>query len=302
MNASRLTCALLLAALGCSNANRPPASNEVVDSTTSKPDTTTPKPKELRITGFSTPESVLWDSRADVYLVSNISGSPTDRDDDGFISRVDPDGNIVQLRWIDGKQEGVELSAPKGSCVVGDMFLVTDLDQIRRFDRNDGSAKGSIVVPEAQQLNDLVCTGGGKAWVSDTATNKIHEIADVKVDMARALLDAPGVNGLAVDREDRLWAVADGKLFRIDKDGKRTDEHPLPDNATGLDGLVALEDGTMLVSSWSARAILYGRPGEVFMPLFEDLQSPADIGYDADRKRLLIPLMEENAVMLRDLP
>lgn len=295
---SRLSCALLLAALGCSNANRPPAQNGTVDSTSPDLDPT-PTPKELRITGFATPESVLWDSRADVYLVSNISGSPTEPDDDGFISKVNPDGTISSLRWIDGKTEGVELSAPKGSCLVDDMLLVTDIDQIRRFDRNDGTVKGSIVVPEAQYLNDLVCTEAGKAWVSDVTTGKIHEIADVKVDQATVLLEAKGVNGLALDGQGRLWAVAENALFRVDQ-GKRVDEQTLP--SSGLDGMVVLDDGTLIVSSWEARAVLYGRPGEMFVPLFEDLASPADIGYDSQRNRLLIPLFEENSIYIRDLP
>src|SRR5689334_5070452 len=42
--------------------------------------------------GFKTPESVLYDARADVYLVSNIDGSPLGVDDSAFISRVRPDG------------------------------------------------------------------------------------------------------------------------------------------------------------------------------------------------------------------
>jgi sugar lactone lactonase YvrE len=299
MNASRLSCALLLVVLGCPKTN---SQSEVADTTTptTPHDDTTPKPKEIRVSGFSSPESVIWDSRSDVYLVSNISGQPTGRDDDGFISRVAPDGTVLELRWIDGKQEGVELSAPKGSCLVDDMLLVTDIDQIRRFDRNNGTNKGSIVIPEAQGLNDMVCTAQGKAWVGDLVTGKLHEISDVKVDQSKPVLDAPGVNGLALDNQDRLWAVAEGKLFRLDPEGKRVEEQTLP-NAS-LDGVVVLDDGTLLVSSWEARAVLYGRPGEVFMPLFEDLRSPADIGYDGERRRLLIPLFEENAVMIRDLP
>lgn len=298
---SRLSCALLLAALGCSNTNRTSDRNEV-DSTTKDPDTsTTPQPKEIRVTGFATPESVLWDPRANVYLVSNISGGPTDRDDDGFISRVEADGTISSLRWIDGKQEGIDLNAPTGSCLVDNMLLVVDIDQIRRFDRDNGTSKGSIVIPEAQNLNDLVCNDKGKAWVSDITSGKIHEVSDVNVDQAKVIIEVEGVNGLALDRENRLWGIyAGNKLFRLDAEHKRVDEQTLPSG--GLDGLVVLDDGTLLVSSWEAKAILYGRPGEVFMPLFEDLGSPADIGYDAERKRVLIPLFEDDAIVIRDLP
>src|SRR3972149_4477688 len=42
--------------------------------------------------GFQTPESVLYDAAEDVYLVSNINGSPTAADGYGFISRIGPEG------------------------------------------------------------------------------------------------------------------------------------------------------------------------------------------------------------------
>jgi sugar lactone lactonase YvrE len=302
MTASRLSCALCLSgafllATGCPDSSKVPSRSP---DEPNDPDPGTPQSMEMRITGFATPESVLWDPRSDVYLVSNISGKPTERDDDGFISRVETDGSVTSLRWIDGKNEGIELNAPKGSCIVDDLFLVADIDQVRRFDRNNGTGKGSVVIPEAQLLNDLVCNDKGKAWVSDIMTGKILEIPDVRVDAIGGPIDAQGVNGLALDQDGRLWAVANSELFRIDEVGNRVDNQTLPGAA--LDGLVVLADGTVLVSSWEARAIFRGRPGEAFTPVYEDLDSPADFGYDAQRNRLLIPLFADDAVLLRELP
>ena len=63
----------------------------------------------LTISGFSTPESVVHDTIQDVYFVSNIGpGNPGALDHNGFISRVDPNGTIIQLAWITG------LNGPKG--------------------------------------------------------------------------------------------------------------------------------------------------------------------------------------------
>ena len=64
--------------------------------------------------GLDGPESVLYDGVDDVYLVSNIKGQPLTKDDDGFISRIAPDGRVLQLKWIDGASRGVTLNAPKG--------------------------------------------------------------------------------------------------------------------------------------------------------------------------------------------
>src|SRR5690349_877932 len=55
-----------------------------------------------RVTGFSTPESVFHDTEADIYYVTNINGGPGDKDDNGFISKLSPDGTIAELKWIDG--------------------------------------------------------------------------------------------------------------------------------------------------------------------------------------------------------
>src|SRR5687768_18220722 len=70
------------------------------------------------VEGFSTPESAFYDEAADVYLVSNINGSPAAKDDNGFISRVSPDGTPT-LKWIDGAAPNVTLHAPKGLAVIG---------------------------------------------------------------------------------------------------------------------------------------------------------------------------------------
>lgn len=288
---------VVLLALACSTASPPPESAKAKGA--SEPG---PKPvavREIRVGGFATPESVLWDPRADVYLVSNISGEPTGLDDDGFISRVKPDGTIEALRWIDGKRDDVELSAPKGSCLSGELLLVTDITHVRRFDRQTGASQGAIAVAGAQFLNDLACDAKGQAWVSDMATGTIHRIPDTKADAIEVLFAAPGVNGLAFEAPDRLWAVAEGQVFRVEA-GARVDEQKLP--SAGLDGIVVRSSGALLISSWDAQAIFEGEPGESFRYLYEALESPADIGYDAERKRVLIPLFLSNEIIARELP
>ncbi|MCY4074567.1 MAG: hypothetical protein OXH04_03950, partial [Acidobacteria bacterium] len=90
------------------------------------------------VTGMATPESAVHDPEADVYLVSNINGGPGDVDDNGFITRLSPDGTITHLKWIDGEDPAVTLHAPKGSAIHGDRFYVADIDTVRVFDRTTG--------------------------------------------------------------------------------------------------------------------------------------------------------------------
>src|SRR5256886_1138508 len=54
--------------------------------------------KLIVVEGFLTPESVLHDPAQDIYFVSNINGGPTAKDNNGFISRVRPDGDRKSTR------------------------------------------------------------------------------------------------------------------------------------------------------------------------------------------------------------
>src|SRR5204863_310120 len=101
--------------------------------------TPTPPPspgatKLIVVEGFLTPESVLHDPAQDIYFVSNINGGPTTKDNNGFISRVRPDGAVENLKFIEGGHGGATLNAPKGLALRGDTLWVADIDMVRSFD------------------------------------------------------------------------------------------------------------------------------------------------------------------------
>jgi hypothetical protein len=52
---------------------------------------------------FRRPESVEYYAAEDVYLVTNINGSPDLADDNGFISKISPEGELLELKWLDGR-------------------------------------------------------------------------------------------------------------------------------------------------------------------------------------------------------
>src|SRR5262245_55231562 len=111
----RAVLALVLVLHGCS-----PKGDEQAASAPASP--------PLRLTvadsALNTPESVVHDTTGDVYLVSNINGSPVQKDGNGFISRVSPDGRIAEAKWIAGGVNGVTLNAPKGMAIKGDTLFV----------------------------------------------------------------------------------------------------------------------------------------------------------------------------------
>lgn len=261
-----------------------------------------PGPDERQtVEGFSTPESALHDTVADRYLVSNIHGSPFGDDGKGFISRMHPDGTIETLKWIDGSQEGVELNAPKGMALVGEVLYVTDVTSVRKFDRATGRPLGSIAIEGATFLNDAHSPAGTQdVYVSDTGfgpgfqpsgSDAIYKIdANDTVTTVAKGSDLGNPNGIHSRGKDLLvvtWTT--GKLLQIGEDGKVTELQTLP--AGQLDGIELLRDGHYAISSWEGACIFKTLPPtrKAITKVAEEIEAPADIGYDATRGVILLP-------------
>jgi sugar lactone lactonase YvrE len=259
-------------------------------------------------TDLSTPESVFYDDANDVYIVSNINGKPLEADNNGYIGKLSPDGKVATAKWIEGGKNKVTLNAPKGLAIIGDTLYVADLDTVRLFDRKTGAPTGEVKVPGAVFLNDLAATTDGRVLVSDSGlkagakgfepagTDAVYSIDKAKklTTIAKAKeLGAP--NGLYV-AGDKTWVATFGtnELYSLDAKGKKGDVTKLPKGS--LDGIVALPGGDLLVSSWEAGAVFRGKPGGDFTSVIDNVKSPADIGYDTKRGRLLVPLFESNEV------
>ncbi len=263
---------------------------------------------------FNTPESVLHDRVADVYLVSNINGDPLGKDGNGFIARVSPDGTVLDAKWIAGGVNGVNLDAPKGMAIVGDILYVSDIDVVRTFNRETGAAVGTWPIAGATFLNDMASGPDGSVYVSDmgfTATaegwgesgsDAVYRLGPDGEAMVVAKDPSLGrPNGLAVDANGIVVVTfGTGDVYRLDPStGARTD---LPKPAAGqLDGVELLPDGGMLVSSW-AGSVVYRLVGtDAYGVAVDSVTSPADIGYDAQRGRVLIPVFMGNKVEIRDV-
>src|SRR5690606_30084834 len=214
--------------------------------------------------GLQTPESVLYDEQADVYLVSNINGEPLGRDDNGFISRIRPDGSVEQLKWIDGTTDAVTLNAPKGMALKGDTLFVSDIDTVRAFHRTTGAPLGARGVANASFLNDLATGPDGTLYVSDTGVDATFSstgrdaIYRFTSSGAEQIAAAPAIsapNGLVVDDQGIVVVgFADSVIVRIPAAGGA----PVPIGTAPrgqLDGVVRLDDGSLLVSSWAGQAI-----------------------------------------------
>jgi hypothetical protein len=117
-----------------------------------------------------------------------------------------------------------------------------------------------------------------------------------------------GPNGLVAVGSNLFYVPIWGtKVYRLNPSGKLRSEAQL--SGTFLDGIVRLNNGSLLVSSWIPPAIHWVDPthGNVAViktfaivdpadPLANEV--PADIGYDKTRGRLLIPFLTFNRVSI----
>jgi sugar lactone lactonase YvrE len=267
----------------------------------------------LHDAGFDTPESVLYDAKNDLYLVSNINGSPTATDNNGYISRVAPDGSKVEAKWIEGGKNGVKLDAPKGSMIANGTLYVADITRLRTFDADSGKPKGDIALPGCTFANDVTAGPDGKVYVSDsgikfddkgpvpTKSDAVYVVDKGKAKTLAKSEDLGHPNGLAWSA-DKLWVVTfgTGEIYSLDKTGKKADAQKLPKGM--LDGIVPLSDSSYLVSSWEASGVFRGKPGGDWTLALTDLKAPADIGYDTKRGRVLVPLFQDSAVEAYTIP
>jgi sugar lactone lactonase YvrE len=303
-------------------ATAPAAKNSVVNDTVptapAAPSTPAEPPKPAapspvaKYTGLAKPESVLYDADNDRYLVSNINGSPFDKDNNGFISVLSPDGQVTNLKWIEGGKNKVKLDAPKGSAIAKGVLYVADITVIRMFDLKSGAPKGEIPIAGATFLNDVAAAPDGKVFVSDsgikagagggpdaTSSDAVYAIDKGKAKALAKGADLHEPNGVVwTDKGLVVCTIGASEVYRLDDKGAKQDVTKTP--AGHLDGLLQLGD-SLLVTSHDASAIFRGKLGGSFDVALSDQKTPADIGYDTKRGRLLVPHLGEDTVEAYEL-
>ena len=297
-----------------------PADSTVLQVSPAPPPPTPPPPaatKVASIAGFLTPESVLHDTTQDIYFVSNINGSPTAKDNNGFISRVRPDGAVENLKFIEGGKNGVTLHGPKGLALWGDTLWVADIDAVRGFNARTGASIDSVSLASlgAVFLNDIAVAPTGALYITDTGIrfddvgNVLHPGPDRVFRIGPDRKVTVAVRGDTLGRPNGIALDPVGKRFVIVEFGGRSllawkpeDKAPsvIAKGPGGFDGVV-IAGGKILVSSWTDSTVSSYETGQE-VKVITGVPSPADIGYDGKRNRVLIPIFTGNRVEIWQLP
>jgi len=238
---------------------------------------------------FEVPESVYYDDERDVLYIANIKGKPTDKDGNGYISKMKVNGEVIDLKWVTG------INAPKGMGVYEDKLYVTDIDRLMEIDISSGRIAAEYPAENAQFLNDIAVDEKGKVYVSDMMDTKVYRLSKGKFDVWLDDEILTGPNG--------LW-VGDGHLYigakKIVKAGLKNGKAEVFAEKTGsIDGLEGTAKGGFLFSDWSGN-MHYLSPGGEIEHIFDSSGmniNAADIEYIPSKGLILVPTFFDNRVM-----
>ena len=194
--------------------------------------------------GFEEPEGVALAPDGN-YFISSVRGEAGAKDGDGYVSKVSPDGKVLE------KYFAAKVNAPKGMAVKDGTLYVADVDEVVTFNAETGHDRDAIRVPGALFLNDMT-VWDGKVLVSDSGLSKI---VDVSTGAPVTFLEDErlgGVNGLLGDGDRLLVTTMNtGSLLSVSKDGTITE---IAKGMANADGVGLVPGGGWLTSSW---------PGEI---------------------------------------
>jgi sugar lactone lactonase YvrE len=257
--------------------------------------------------GFTAPEAVRYDPDQDVYFVANWGGdgNPGKADNNGFISRMRPDGTIENLRFIAGGTNGVTLHSPRGMYIVGDTLWAADFDAVRGFDRRTGAPLASVDFSGVERsfLNDIAADATGALYVTDTGKNKLYRVrGGPTLVVSDSALGSP--NGITWDAANRRFLIlpyGGAHAVRAWTPGTTTLSDVGTSSGAKFDGIEVLSGGRLLVSSQADSSIhlFVGGSGR---PIIHASGPPADIAVDTRRNRVAVPIVSLNRVEIWDLP
>lgn len=237
-------------------------------------------------------ESVLFDAGRQQLYVSCIQGAPGEKDGNGYIALLNPNGQVKVLEWVTG------LDAPKGMGIFGNSLYVADIDQIVTIDIETASVTERTTMSGATFLNDISVDKNGKVYSSDSNTGFIWTLSNGKAEpWITEGLDRP--NGLFVEEERVLLTSSGSQDLKVINKTSGEFETVTTEIGHG-DGIEFTgTEGHYLTSSWAGEVFLV-LPDFTRLSLLKTSEqgiNSADIGFNIPEQVVYVPTFSDNRVV-----
>lgn len=294
-------CALIVLLAGCGAAPEP--EQPATPAATGNAAPTAPKWEVAE--GIEAPESVYVEPGSGTIFVSLIVGMPGDKDGNGRIAKLNPDGTVVSTSWVTG------LNAPKGLRSYQGTLWTADIDELIGVEISSGKITSRVKINGAQFLNDVATGPDGTVYVSDMLATKIYALKDGKTSIFAEGEDIEYPNGLLVENGKLVvggWGKPEadfstkvpGHLFTLDLATKQK-TLLTPEPVGNIDGLESDGKGGYLVTDWNAGKLMQVTSAGVVRTVRQFGQGTADHAYVPAQNLLIIPHMPENKIAAYDL-
>ncbi len=243
---------------------------------------------------LSRPESVIYDAERDVLYVSSINGGPGEKDGNGYLSKISPEGETIEKEWVTG------LNAPKGLALSNGKLYVSDIDELVEIDPGTGSISARYPAEGAQFLNDVTADAAGNVYVSDSGNSLIYRLAGGALEIWLKDDRIASPNGVFAEASQLLVAAGNGTaenpgssryMQSISYDAKAI--APLKDDVPigSLDAVEPDGKGGYFLTDWGAGKIMYFTPEDGAVLLGQLGQGTADLDFAPEKNMLFLPIM-----------
>ena len=251
--------------------------------------------------GFNNPESVIYHESSNTLFVSNVNGSPVEKDGNGYISKILLDGTILKMQWVIG------LNAPKGLAIHDNTLYVSDIDTLVAIDIPSGTITNTYKVDDAKFLNDVTASNQGEIFVSDMLLNRIYRLSNDQFNLWLESTELENPNGLHAEGDHLIlgaWGVITngfateipGHLKSISLQDKSITNLG-GDPIGNLDGVESDGNNGYYVTDWMAGKLFQINTNGEATLLLELEQGMADHEVLLEQKLILLPMMKNDKVL-----
>ena len=254
-----------------------------------------------RLEGFQSPESVIHDAANDRIIIGNMVAMGAESGEDGYLSLVSTDGELLEEQWVAGLQD------PRGMAIVGDQLFVADNMGFHIVSLADGALTDTITLEGAAFPNDATADADGAVYISDMFNGTIWRHAggetaiwfgpDDGMTFPNGLFAHEGqviVGSMGADMGENFTFGTPGGLFAVDIAEPAIAPLEGAVEIGAIDGVAAVGD-TIVFNDNPAGAIYGWRPGEEAVEIGNVGAGGADIAaYDST---VLVPQMQQGALI-----